>query len=251
MTASGGANHSTGTVFEITPADKLTTLHNLCSQRNSTGYRTDGELPYAGLVSGPMGISIWNHRQWREHGLWFGLRSQPDRQTDFALQLLFPNQLCRRRFPGSPAGAGQQRGFLWNDGDGRYQHPLTFRQFGSRLRHDLRNYAGGKSNYAPRLLHRERLHRWTISLRRTGAGRQWTPLRHNDLTRDRGNGCGSVFSLAVGLGSVGRKSTHLLNGVSRISVPGSKILPAVQTRAGVRWSIGISSTPLPFVFVRM
>jgi hypothetical protein len=131
-------------------------------------------------------------------------RSHADRQTDFALQLLFPSQVCRWSFPVSPAGACQQREFLRNDGDGRYQHHLSFRQFGSRVRHNLRNYPGGKSDYAPPLLHRERLHRWTISLGRTGAGRQWTPLRHKsaggDLTCERGNGCGSVFSLSVGPG---------------------------------------------------
>jgi uncharacterized repeat protein (TIGR03803 family) len=53
-TASGGANScgasGCGTVFEITPAGKLTTLYNLCSQPNCT----DGESPI-GLVQATNG----------------------------------------------------------------------------------------------------------------------------------------------------------------------------------------------------
>jgi uncharacterized repeat protein (TIGR03803 family) len=40
-----------GTVFEITPAGKLTTLYNFCSQTNCT----DGETPWAALVQGSDG----------------------------------------------------------------------------------------------------------------------------------------------------------------------------------------------------
>jgi uncharacterized repeat protein (TIGR03803 family) len=44
-TLGGGAN-SGGTVFEITPAGKLTTLYSFCSQTGCT----DGSSPYAGLL---------------------------------------------------------------------------------------------------------------------------------------------------------------------------------------------------------
>ncbi len=52
----GGANircdgHGCGTVFKLTPAGKLTTLHNFCSKRNCE----DGAAPYAGLVQGADG----------------------------------------------------------------------------------------------------------------------------------------------------------------------------------------------------
>jgi uncharacterized repeat protein (TIGR03803 family) len=40
ITQEGGSNGD-GTVFEITPAGKLTTLYNFCSQTNCT----DGRLP--------------------------------------------------------------------------------------------------------------------------------------------------------------------------------------------------------------
>jgi uncharacterized repeat protein (TIGR03803 family) len=42
----GGANGNYGTIFEITPAGKLTTLYSFCSQSSCT----DGSLPYAKLV---------------------------------------------------------------------------------------------------------------------------------------------------------------------------------------------------------
>ena len=43
---SGGGTSEHGTVFKITPAGKLTTLYDFCSQTNCT----DGEYPNAGLV---------------------------------------------------------------------------------------------------------------------------------------------------------------------------------------------------------
>ena len=46
-TANGGANGHGGTVFKITPAGALTTLHSFCTQTSCT----DGDIPYAaGLV---------------------------------------------------------------------------------------------------------------------------------------------------------------------------------------------------------
>jgi uncharacterized repeat protein (TIGR03803 family) len=47
----GGEKGTGGTVFEVTPAGKLTTLHNFCSQINCT----DGQLPSAGLVQAANG----------------------------------------------------------------------------------------------------------------------------------------------------------------------------------------------------
>jgi uncharacterized repeat protein (TIGR03803 family) len=46
-TSSGGTNGG-GTVFKITPSGTLTTLYNFCSQSDCT----DGEAPYAALVQG-------------------------------------------------------------------------------------------------------------------------------------------------------------------------------------------------------
>jgi uncharacterized repeat protein (TIGR03803 family) len=54
-TTSGGGAHNEGTVFEITPAGKLTTLYDFCSQTNSEGYCTDGSLPYVGLIQATNG----------------------------------------------------------------------------------------------------------------------------------------------------------------------------------------------------
>jgi uncharacterized repeat protein (TIGR03803 family) len=47
----GGANGNNGTVFEITPAGKLTTLYSFCSQTGCP----DGQGPYAGLTQGTDG----------------------------------------------------------------------------------------------------------------------------------------------------------------------------------------------------
>jgi uncharacterized repeat protein (TIGR03803 family) len=47
----GGSPHSEGTIFEITPEGKLTTLYNFCSEPNCD----DGANPYAGLVEGSDG----------------------------------------------------------------------------------------------------------------------------------------------------------------------------------------------------
>jgi uncharacterized repeat protein (TIGR03803 family) len=45
-TTGGGANLSGGSVFEITPAGKLTTLYSFCSESDCI----DGSTPYAGLI---------------------------------------------------------------------------------------------------------------------------------------------------------------------------------------------------------
>jgi uncharacterized repeat protein (TIGR03803 family) len=47
----GGAYNNDGTIFEITPAGKLTTLHSFCSQTGCP----DGQGPYAGLIQGSDG----------------------------------------------------------------------------------------------------------------------------------------------------------------------------------------------------
>jgi uncharacterized repeat protein (TIGR03803 family) len=50
-TGAGGANGSYGTVFEISPAGKLTTLYSFCPQTNCT----DGEFPFGGLLQATNG----------------------------------------------------------------------------------------------------------------------------------------------------------------------------------------------------
>jgi uncharacterized repeat protein (TIGR03803 family) len=51
VTSGSGLRAASGTVFEITPAGKLTTLYIFCSQPNCI----DGATPYAGLVEGTNG----------------------------------------------------------------------------------------------------------------------------------------------------------------------------------------------------
>jgi uncharacterized repeat protein (TIGR03803 family) len=46
-----GGDHSEGTVFEITPSGKLTTIYSFCAQADCT----DGAYPYAGLVQATNG----------------------------------------------------------------------------------------------------------------------------------------------------------------------------------------------------
>jgi uncharacterized repeat protein (TIGR03803 family) len=46
----GGANGSFGTVFELTLAGKLTTLHSFCATLNGSGYCADGRDPFGGLI---------------------------------------------------------------------------------------------------------------------------------------------------------------------------------------------------------
>ena len=69
-TFEGGA-HGLGTVFKITAAGALTTLHNF------SGYPVDGELPTASLVQ--VGTKLVRHNgKWRDqHKLWDGLPSDP------------------------------------------------------------------------------------------------------------------------------------------------------------------------------
>jgi uncharacterized repeat protein (TIGR03803 family) len=50
-TKRGGAHHSGGTAFQITPRGALTTLYSFCAQTDCM----DGEIPYAGLVEDPEG----------------------------------------------------------------------------------------------------------------------------------------------------------------------------------------------------
>jgi uncharacterized repeat protein (TIGR03803 family) len=55
-TSKGGSNGTPyGTVFEITAAGKLTTLHSFCSTINHQGYCADGAVPIAGLVQATNG----------------------------------------------------------------------------------------------------------------------------------------------------------------------------------------------------
>jgi uncharacterized repeat protein (TIGR03803 family) len=51
-TTAGGTGKSGGTVFKVTPAGKLTTLHSFCSQTNCP----DGQVPYAGVMQATTGI---------------------------------------------------------------------------------------------------------------------------------------------------------------------------------------------------
>jgi uncharacterized repeat protein (TIGR03803 family) len=44
-----------GTIFELTAAGKLTTLHNFCTKVNSGGFCTDGGFPQTPLVQAPSG----------------------------------------------------------------------------------------------------------------------------------------------------------------------------------------------------
>jgi uncharacterized repeat protein (TIGR03803 family) len=61
-TQAGGANEA-GTVFEITPAGQLTTLHSFCSQSGCA----DGAIPYAGLVQATNGNLYGTTSGGREH----------------------------------------------------------------------------------------------------------------------------------------------------------------------------------------
>jgi uncharacterized repeat protein (TIGR03803 family) len=54
-TTSSAWNYGHGTIFEITPEGKLTTLYSFCSQPNSAGVCTDGEPPISALVQGTDG----------------------------------------------------------------------------------------------------------------------------------------------------------------------------------------------------
>jgi len=50
-TGEGGANFGGGTIYKITPAGQLTTLHSFCAQLNCT----DGSYPFAGLMQASNG----------------------------------------------------------------------------------------------------------------------------------------------------------------------------------------------------
>jgi uncharacterized repeat protein (TIGR03803 family) len=51
-TTSAGGSHQQGTIFEITAAGKLTTLHSFCAKTNCT----DGANPWGGLIQATSGI---------------------------------------------------------------------------------------------------------------------------------------------------------------------------------------------------
>jgi uncharacterized repeat protein (TIGR03803 family) len=54
-TTLGGGLSNFGTVYEMTPSGKVTAIHSFCTSTNSEGHCSDGELPYAGLVQGSNG----------------------------------------------------------------------------------------------------------------------------------------------------------------------------------------------------
>jgi uncharacterized repeat protein (TIGR03803 family) len=54
-TTYGGAYFSSGTIFKLTPAGKLTTLYNFCQHTDVGGFCTDGSFPYGALLQGTNG----------------------------------------------------------------------------------------------------------------------------------------------------------------------------------------------------
>jgi uncharacterized repeat protein (TIGR03803 family) len=80
VTRTGGANANAkadcadgcGTLFEITPAGELTTLHSFCAQTNSNGICTDGFYPAAPLVQATDG-SFYGTTELGGYGSRYGL----------------------------------------------------------------------------------------------------------------------------------------------------------------------------------
>ncbi len=60
-TTSGGGANGNGTVFQVTPSGKLTTLYSFCSQSGCT----DGAVPLGGADSGHQWGYIWDRLRGR------------------------------------------------------------------------------------------------------------------------------------------------------------------------------------------
>lgn len=56
----GNANYGAGTIFEVSPAGKFTTLYSFCSQVNSGGVCLDGQAP-SGMVLAANVQFLWHH----------------------------------------------------------------------------------------------------------------------------------------------------------------------------------------------
>jgi uncharacterized repeat protein (TIGR03803 family) len=203
-TAGGGANNSTGTVFEITPAGKLTTLHNFCSQRNSAGYCTDGELPYAGLVSGLDGNLYGTTGNGGSTGYGSVFEVTPTGKLTSLYSFCSQAKCADGDSPQAPLMRASNGNFY---GTTEMGGTSTICHFGNLVLgcgtifeitpagklttlHSFCTESGcsdGQSPYAGLVQAANGILYGT-----TSAG--------GDLTCDRGNGCGSVFSLSVGLG---------------------------------------------------
>ena len=102
-TARNGGANSGGTVFEITPTGRLTTMHKFCSQNDCT----DGSNPLAALVEATDG-DLYDNQRRRDQRPWDGLQNHPERHTHDAAQL----RQDRRQRPRSCTGPGHRRELL-------------------------------------------------------------------------------------------------------------------------------------------
>jgi uncharacterized repeat protein (TIGR03803 family) len=94
-TAQGGANGEGGTIFELAPGGKLTTLYSFCSQINCT----DGNSPTSSLVEGTDGNFYGTASMGGAYGVGTVFKITPKG----ALTTLY--NFCPKGFPNCPDGA--------------------------------------------------------------------------------------------------------------------------------------------------
>lgn len=201
-TIGGGANNSAGTVFEITPTGKLTTLHNFCSQRNSAGYCMDGQAPYAGLVKGSNGNFYGTTGNGGSRGYGSVFEITPAGKLSSLYSFCSQNKCADGESPEAPlvlASNGNFYGTTVMGGTSTTCHfgnmvigcGTIFELTPAGKVTSLHSFCtessclDGQSPYAGLVQAANGLLYGT-----TSAG--------GDLTCDKGNGCGSVFSLSVG-----------------------------------------------------
>ena len=179
-------------------------MHNFCSQRNRAGYCTDGEQPYAGLVRGPEGNLYGTTGNGGSTGYGSVFEVTPTGKLTSLYSFCSQTKCADGDSPEAPLVRASNGNFYGTTEMGGTSTICHFRNLvlgcGTIFEitpagkvttlHSFCTESGctdGQSPYAGLVQAANGLLYGT-----TSAG--------GDLTCDRGNGCGSVFSLSVGLG---------------------------------------------------
>ncbi len=173
-TTYGGGAHGGGTIFKITPAGALTTVHSFCGSfgcadglnpEASLFLAADGNLYGTTLLGGTGGCGGC-------HG--GGTAFRISLSGSFAKIHDFCTGTCTDY--GNPSNA------LMQASDGNFYGEIS--GIWVLRRQCLPHDSSRKSNFALHVLQTHRLHRRCLSRRWVGSGRQWQPLRNHCRRRE-------------------------------------------------------------------
>jgi uncharacterized repeat protein (TIGR03803 family) len=201
-TVLGGAN-SAGTIFEVTPAGKLITLHNFCSRRNSGGFCVDGELPYSGLVQGPNGNLYGTTSGGGSTGYGSVFEITPTGKLTSLYSFCSQTNCADGDSPEAPLVRASNGNFYGTTPLGGVSSSCTFSGIVIGCGTVFEITPAGKlttlHSFCTQTGCADGEYPYGGLVQAANGLLYGTTSAGGDLTCDRGNGCGSVFSLSVGL----------------------------------------------------